>query len=150
MLLILMPLLMASGNSYPTNPEQVVANYLQALKNADFPDAHRYLSDDMTRGLDVFIWSVEQKQIFKRAGVELHGYKVYEAVIEGDMAKVPNILSSRDNIFNKKGSDEYELYTLKLNNGYWYIVRQKLVNEKNEDKWFKKVVFSSEIDPNSK
>lgn len=144
LLLIIIPLLMGGGDSYPITPEQVVAHYLKAIKNYDFPEAHLYLSDEMTRGIDAFNWAVEQKQIYKYADVVINGYKIYEAVIEGDKAFVPNILSSRDNIINKLGSDEYELYVLKKMDGDWSIDRQKLVNEKNKNKWFRNFVISSD------
>ncbi|HIF51338.1 MAG TPA: DUF4878 domain-containing protein [Thiotrichaceae bacterium] len=142
-LLIILPLLMGGGDSYPDTPEQVVAHYLRAIKNYDFPEAHLYLTDEMTRGADAFNWSVEQKQIYKYAEVKVNGYKVYEAMIEGDKASVPNILSSRDKFLNKSGADEYEIYILIKINGYWTIDRQRLVNEKDKNKWFNNLVISS-------
>ncbi len=125
-------------------PEQVVARYLKAIKNYDFPEAYLYLTDEMTRGFDAFNWAIEQKQIYQYADVVINGYKVYEAVIDGDKAFVPNILSSRDNVINKLGSDEYEVYVLKKISGFWSIDRQKLVDEKNKKKWFRNHVISSD------
>ncbi len=142
--IFILPLLMGGGNSYPDTPEQVVAHYLSAIKNYNFPEAHLYLTENMTRGYDAFNWSVEQKQTYKYAEVEINGYKIYEAVIEGDKASVPNILSSRDKFINKSGADEYEIYVLNKTGGDWYIDRQKLVNEKDKDKWFNNLVISSE------
>jgi hypothetical protein len=135
-------LLMGNGDSYPSTPEEVVAHYLKALQEYNFPEAHRYLTDEMTRGMDAFNWAVEQKQIYKIANVQINGYKIYKAVIENDKAYVPNILSSRDDMFNKQGLDEYELYLLINNNGYWEIDRQKLVDKKDREEKFKILVIS--------
>jgi hypothetical protein len=135
---------MGGGDSYPNTPEQVVAHYLSAIKSYDFPEAHLYLTDEMTRGFDAFNWAVEQKQIYKYAEVEIYGYKVYEAVIQDNKASVPNILRSRDKFINKSGADEYEIYVLNKVGGDWYIDRQKLVNEKDREKWFNNLVISND------
>ena len=138
LILVLAPLLMGGGGSYPETPEEVVSQYLSAIKNYDFPRAYLYLSEDMNAGKDAWNWSVEHKQIYEYAEVEVYGFEVYEAVIEGEKAFVPNILKSRDKLVNKLGIDEYELYVLHKESGDWIIDRQKLVTQAKRDQWFKK------------
>ena len=138
LILFLAPLLMASGGSYPETPEEVVSQHLSALQDYDFPRAYLYLSEEMNAGKDAWNWSIEQKQIYEFAEVEIYGFEVYEAVIEGEKAFVPNILKSRDKFLNKLGGDEYELYVLLKENGDWIIDRQKLVAQGKRDQWFKK------------
>jgi hypothetical protein len=137
LILVLASLLMGGGDSYPDTPEEVVSQHLSALKAYDFPRAYLYLSDEMNAGKDAWNWSMEQKQIYEYAEVEIYGFEIYEAVIEGEKAFVPNILKSRDKFLNKLGVDEYELYVLHKKNGDWVIDRQKLVTKAKQDQWFK-------------
>jgi hypothetical protein len=137
MIFLLALCLMGGGDSYPEKPEEVVVQYLSALKDYDFPLAYQYLSENMNAGKDAWNWSVEHKQIYEFAEVEVYGFEVYEAVIEGEKAIVPNILKSRDKFINKLGVNEYELYVLHKKNGDWVIDRQKLVTQAKQDQWFK-------------
>ena len=70
--------------------------------------------------------------------MKIFKYEVFPGKVEGDTAKVPNILSSQDKFLNQLGADEYELYTLVKENGEWKIDQQEIVEKSEQPKWFTK------------
>jgi hypothetical protein len=70
------------------------------------------------------------------ADVKIFDYTVYPATVDGDTAKVPNILESQDRFVNALGLTEHELYTLVREDGRWKVDAQLLVEPGEVDKWF--------------
>jgi hypothetical protein len=56
--------------------------------------------------------------------------------MEGEKAKVPNILKSQDKFLNQLGLDEYELYELVREDGTWRIDQQTLVEGPERSEYF--------------
>lgn len=138
---LLLPLLLGSAAiPGPGSPEVIVGRYLSALKNKDFTAAHHLLTDEMTGGKDAWAWSIEQALVFKRSALVIQDFEIYSATINGDSAMVPNILHSRDNIVNREGAAEFELYRLHKSAGRWRIDRQKLLSKRQREHWFEQRV----------
>ncbi len=127
----------ASGHAAAT-PEETVKAYLSAMKDQKFDDAYKQISKGMAANKDAEAWAKEQKYIFQTGEVKIFKFDVYPGKIEGDTAKVPNILSSQDKFLNQLGADEYELYTLVKENGEWKIDQQEIVEKSDQSKWFTK------------
>ena len=119
-------------------PEETVKAYLGALKDQKFDEAYKHISKGMAANKDSEAWSKEQKYIFQTGEVKIFKFDVYPGKIEGDTAKVPNILSSQDKFLNQLGADEYELYTLVKEDGEWKIDQQEIVEKSDQSKWFTK------------
>ncbi|MEB2284183.1 MAG: hypothetical protein OZ922_05840 [Myxococcales bacterium] len=119
-------------------PEETVKTYLEAMKEQKFAEAYKQISKGMAANKDAEAWSKEQKYIFQTGEVKIFKYEVFPGKIEGDTAKVPNILSSQDKFLNQLGADEYELYTLIKENGEWKIDQQEIVEKADQGKWFTK------------
>ena len=121
-----------------TTPEETVKAYLAAMKDQKFDQAYKQISKGMAGNKDEEAWSKEQKYIFQTGEVKIFKFDVYPGKVEGDTAKVPNILSSQDKFLNQLGADEYELYTLVKENGEWKIDQQEIVEKSDQSKWFTK------------
>jgi len=119
-------------------PEETVKAYLQAMKDQKFDEAYKQISKAMTGGKDAEAWAKEQKYIMQSGDVKIFKFDVYAAKIDGNTAKVPNILSSQDKFLNQLGADEYELYTVVKENGDWRIDQQEQVDKADQEKWFTK------------
>jgi hypothetical protein len=121
-----------------STPEDTVKQYLKAMQDQKYEDAYKQVSKAMAGGKDSEAWSKEQKYMMETAGVHIFKFDVYPAKVEGDTAKVPNILSSQDKFLNQLGADEYELYTVIKENGDWRIDQQEQVDKSDQEKWFTK------------
>ena len=121
-----------------STPEETVKAYLTAMKDQKFEDAYKQISKGMAANKDGEAWMKEQKYIFQTGEVKIFKYEVFPGKVEGDTAKVPNILSSQDKFLNQLGADEYELYTLVKENGEWKIDQQEIVEKSEQSKWFTK------------
>jgi hypothetical protein len=119
-------------------PEETVKTYLAAMKEQKFDVAYKQISKGMAANKDAEAWAKEQKYIFQTGEVKIFKFEVFPGKIEGDTAKVPNILSSQDKFLNQLGADEYELYTLVRENGEWKIDQQEIVEKSEQSKWFTK------------
>jgi hypothetical protein len=119
-------------------PEETVKTYLAAMKDQKFDVAYKQISKGMTANKDAEAWAKEQKYIFQTGEVKIFKYEVFPGKVEGETAKVPNILSSQDKFLNQLGADEYELYTLIKENGEWKIDQQEIVEKSDQSKWFTK------------
>ena len=119
-------------------PEDTVRQYLKAMKEQKYEEAYKQISKGMAGGKDAEAWAKEQKYIMESVEAKIFKYDVYPAKIEGETAKVPNILSSQDKALNQLGVDEYELYTLVKENGDWRIDQQEQVDKADQAKWFTK------------
>jgi len=119
-------------------PEETVTQYLKAMQDQKYEDAYKYVSKGMAGGKDAEAWAKEQKYIMQTGEVKIFKYQVFPGKIEGDKAKVPNILSSQDKFLNQLGADEYELYTLIKEGGAWKIDQQEQVEKSDQPKWFTK------------
>ena len=127
------------GSSFAAaTPEETVKAYLSALKDQKFEDAYKQISKGMAANKDGEAWAKEQKYIFQTSEVKIFKFEVFPGKVEGDTAKVPNILSSQDKFLNQLGTDEYELYTLVKENGDWRIDQQEIVEKSEQGKWFTK------------
>ena len=82
------------------------------------------------------VWVKEQKSGMAFADVKIFDFTVYPGKIEGDVAHVPDILSSQDRFVNQLGLTEYELYTLVKENGVWKVDQQIIVEPPDVPKWF--------------
>jgi len=121
-----------------STPEETVKGYLAAMKDQKFDEAYKRISKGMAANKDSEAWAKEQKYIFQTGEVKIFKYEVFPGKVEGDTAKVPNILSSQDKFLNQLGADEYELYTLIKENGEWKIDQQEIVEKSEQSKWFTK------------
>ena len=121
-----------------STPEDTVKQYLKAMQDQKYEDAYKQISKAMAGGKDSEAWSKEQKYMMETAGVHIFKFDVYPAKVEGETAKVPNILSSQDKFLNQLGADEYELYTLVKEGGDWKIDQQEIVEKSEQSKWFTK------------
>ena len=119
-------------------PEETLDGYLKAMKEQKYDDAYKFLSKAMAGNKDAETWAKETKYQMQAAEVKIFKYQVFPAKVEGDTAKVPNILSSQDKYLNQLGADEYELYTLVKENGEWKIDQQEIVEKSEQSKWFTK------------
>ncbi|RMD81952.1 MAG: hypothetical protein D6815_10425 [Candidatus Dadabacteria bacterium] len=117
-------------------PEETVRAYLTAMKEHRFADAYDYVSSTLRAGKSREEWAKEQQYIVELGEVKIFGFKVYPAIINGDKAKVPNILKSQDKYLNQLGLDEYELYELIREDGEWRIDQQTLVEGSERKEYF--------------
>jgi hypothetical protein len=123
----------------PRTPEATLQQYLQALQAGKAEDAYEYVSKAMRAGKSREVWAKEQREVGSFAEVKIFGFEVGTAKVEGDVAKVPNVLRSQDKLINQMGLTEYELYTLVREDGQWRIDQQVLVEPPDMPKWFPKL-----------
>lgn len=117
-------------------PDQTVTKYLEAMQAQRFTEAYDYVSTALRGGKDREEWSKEQQYIVQMGEVKIFGFRVFEPVMDGDLAKVPNILKSQDKFLNQLGLDEYELYELVREEGTWRINQQTLVEGSERAEYF--------------
>jgi hypothetical protein len=118
------------------SPEETVKRYLGALKAGNFDQVYDLISKAMKQGKEREVWVKEQKSGMAFADVKIFEFNVYPGKIEGDVAHVPDILSSQDRFVNQLGLTEYELYTLVKENGVWKVDQQIIVEPPDVPKWF--------------
>ena len=128
----------AAGAVDKAPPEETLRRYLTALKAGDFNAAYDVISKAMKQGKDREVWVKEQKAGMAFADVKIFEFEVYPGKVEGEIAHVPNVLSSQDRFVNQLGLTEYELYTLVREDGAWKVDRQLLVEPGDVPKWFPK------------
>lgn len=133
---VLFLLVMPAAADAPLTPEETVRRYLQDLKDANFDDAYGLISKAMRGGKDKEVWVKEQKTGMAYADVKIFDFKVHPGKIEGDTARVPDILYSQDRFVNQLGLTEYELYTLVREGGAWKVDQQIIVEQPDISKWF--------------
>ena len=117
-------------------PDQAVTKYLEAMQGQKFSEAYDYVSNGLRGGKNREEWSKEQQYITQMGEVKIFGFRVFPPVIEGEKAKVPNILKSQDKFLNQLGLDEYELYELVREEGAWRIDQQTLVEGPERSEYF--------------
>ena len=120
------------------SPEETVRRYLQATKDEKFEDAYDLVSKAMKQGKAREQWVKDQKAGMAFAEVKVFEFQVYPGKVEGDTARVPNILSSQDRFVNQLGLTEHELYTLVREDGAWKVDEQIIVEPPDISKWFPK------------
>jgi len=120
----------------PMTPEETVRRYLQAMKDGNFGAAYELVSQAMRQGKDREVWVKEQKAGMSFADVKIFGFTVYPGEVEGETAQVPNILESQDKFVNALGLTEYEVYTLRREDGAWKVDQQILIEPSDMPKWF--------------
>ena len=125
-----------AGAATTLSPEETVRRYLGALKEANFSQAYDLVSKAMKQGKDREVWVKEQKTSMSFADVKIFDFDVYPGKVEGDVARVPNVLSSQDRFVNQLGLTEYELYTLVKEDGVWKVDQQVIVEPGDVSKWF--------------
>ena len=126
----------AGAAPVPLSPEETVRHYLQDVKDGNFDDAYELVSKAMRRGKDKEVWAKEQKAGMAFAELKVFEFHVQPAKVDGDTARVPNILSSQDRFVNQLGLTEYELYTLVKEDGRWRVDQQTIVEPPDVLKWF--------------
>lgn len=119
-------------------PDQTVTKYLEAMQGQRFSEAFDYVSNGLRGGKDREAWSKEQQYIVQMGEVKIFGFKVFKPIMEGEKAKVPNILKSQDKFLNQLGLDEHEVYELIKEEGTWRIDQQTLVEGPEKDEYFPK------------
>jgi hypothetical protein len=117
-------------------PEETVTRYLEALKAGNFSAAYDYLSKDMVQHKSRADWAQEQQWSMQMADTKIFEFHVYPGKIDGDRARVPDILSSQDKLLNQLGLPEHELYSLIRENGRWKIDQQVLLEPSEQRTWF--------------
>lgn len=123
----------AAGNA---SPEDVLRAYLGAVKKGDYDVAYTHISKAMRGGKDQEAWVKETKAFMSFADVKIFEFDVRPGKIEGDTARVPNVLESQDRFVNALGLTEYELYTLVKEDGAWKVDSQLLLEPAELPKWF--------------
>jgi hypothetical protein len=118
------------------SPEQVVSRYLEALKTGNFAAAYDQISKEMAQNKDRDAWAKEQQWTMQMSDAKIFSYKIYPGKVEGNVARVPNVLSSQDKFLNQLGVGEHELYTLIREDGRWKINQQVLLDKADQAKWF--------------
>jgi len=118
------------------SPEDTIRRYLRDTKEGNFDDAYDLVSKAMRRGEDKEVWVKEQKAGMAFAEVKVFEFHVQPGKIDGDTARVPNVLSSQDRFVNQLGLTEYELYTLVKEDGRWKVDQQTIVEPPDVSKWF--------------
>jgi hypothetical protein len=118
------------------SPEDVLRGYLGAVKKGDYATAYRHISKAMRGGKDEDAWVKETTAFMSFADVKIFDFKVGSGKIEGDKARVPNLLESQDRFVNALGLTEYELYTLVREDGEWKVDSQLLLEPAEVPKWF--------------
>ncbi len=118
------------------NPEEVVNRYLEALKAGNFAAAYDQISKEMAQNKDRDAWAKEQQWTMQMSDAKIFSYKIYPGRVEGNVARVPNVLSSQDKFLNQLGVGEHELYTLIREGGRWKINQQVLLDKADQAKWF--------------
>ena len=118
------------------SPEDTIRRYLRDTKEGNFDDAYDLVSKAMRRGEDKEVWVKEQKAGMAFAEVKVFEFHVQPGKIDGDTARVPNVLSSQDRFVNQLGLTEYELYTLVKEDGRWKVDQQTIVEPPDAPKWF--------------
>ena len=118
------------------SPEDTVREYLKAMQEHRFADAYGCVSSTLRRGQNQEEWSKEQQYIVQMGEVKIFGYQVFDAVMVGDKARVPNVLKSQDKYLNQLGLDEHEVYDLIREDGQWRIDQQTLVEGAERREFF--------------
>src|SRR5262249_52271058 len=98
--------------------------------------AYDLISKDMKQGKARDAWVKEQKDGMALPEVKIFEFTVYPGKVEGDMAHVPDVLSSQDRFVNQLGLTEHELYTLVREDGAWKVDQQIIVEPPDIPKWF--------------
>jgi len=129
-------LLVASSAFAELTPDETVKKYLEAMQGQKFDEAYAYVSSGLRGGKSKEEWAKEQQYIVQMGEVKIFGFKVFKAVMDGEKAKVPNILKSQDKFLNQLGLDEYELYELVREDGTWRIDQQTLVEGPERSEYF--------------
>jgi hypothetical protein len=117
-------------------PDQAVTKYLEAMQGQKFEEAYDYVSTGLRGGKSKEEWAKEQQYIAQMGEVKIFGFQVFKPVVEGEKARVPNILKSQDKFLNQLGLDEYELYELVREEGAWRIDQQTLVEGSERAEYF--------------
>ncbi len=117
-------------------PEQTVTRYLQALKASNFPAAYDEVSNGMAQQKSRDDWAKEQQWTMQMSDAKIFDFHVYPGKVDGEKARVPNLLSSQDKFLNQLGVQEFELYTLIREDGRWKIDQQQILEKAEQSKWF--------------
>jgi len=133
---VFLVVLVASSAFAELTPDQTVTKYLEAMQGHRFDEAYAYVSSGLRGGKSQEEWSKEQQYITQMGEVKIFGFRVFKPVIEGEKAKVPNILKSQDKFLNQLGLDEYELYELLREDGTWRIDQQTLIEGPERSEYF--------------
>jgi hypothetical protein len=142
-LVALVALTAAALSASDRTPEETVRRYLTAIREQDFSSAFDLVSTAMKtdRKTGVVksreVWVKESQYLVQLSALKIFGFRVFAGRVEGEEAKVPNLLSSQDKFLNQLGVDEHELYTLVREDGEWKVDRQEIVIDRAElDTWF--------------
>jgi hypothetical protein len=119
-----------------SSPEDTVTHYLDALKAGNFAAAYDCISQGMAQHKGRDDWAKEQQWTMQMSDAKIFDYHVYPGKLDGDKARVPNILSSQDKFLNQLGVQEHELYTLIREDGRWKIDQQQLLEKSSQSQWF--------------
>lgn len=135
----------ASVAAEPISPEETLKRYLTAVQSSDFDKAYDLVSKGMKtdrqsgqlRSREV--WVKESQYVMQFSEAKIFDFQIFPGKVDGETAKVPNILSSQDKFLNQLGVEEHELYTLVKEDGAWKVDQQEMVIESAEKaRWFTK------------
>jgi len=127
----------AAGTPAPErSPEATVRRYLTALKDGDFAAAYDCLSEGMVQHKSRDAWAKETQWTAQMSDTKILEFHVYPGKVQGDKARVPDLLSSQDKFLNQLGLPEHELYTLIREQGGWKIDQQQLLERSEQGAWF--------------
>ena len=133
------PIVVASAQNTPApalTPEQTVTRYLEALKAGNLAAAYDFMSAAMVQHKSRADWAKEQQWSLQMSDAKIFEFHVYPGKLDGNTARVPNLLSSQDKFLNQLGLPEHELYTLIREDGRWKIDQQTLLERSEQSKWF--------------
>jgi len=124
------------------SPEAVVKKYYAAYKDGKYAETYDYVTEGFKKTFlrtdkpDREAWAKQWKTYLEMAGFQIIRFTVYPAKIEGDTAIVPNKFETFDKYANQQGVTEYELLTLKRENGQWKVDSQSQAEKSDIPKWF--------------
>ncbi len=120
----------------PGSPEDTLMRYLTAMKADKYDEVYDLSSKTLRGGKDKEAFVKEMKAMMSVADVKIFDFTVSPGKVEGDKARVPNVLESQDKFVNTLGLTEHELYTLVREDGGWKVDSQLLLEPAEIPKWF--------------
>lgn len=132
----------SAGVAAEDSPGEVVKKYYTAYKDGKYADTYDFVTEGFKKTFlrtdkpDREAWAKQWKAYLEMAGFRIIRFTVYPAKIEGNTAIVPNKFETFDKYANQQGVTEYELLTLKREDGQWKVDSQSQAEKADIPQWF--------------